>query len=170
MQRIVRDQFLEDQRVLDGGCKVRRVEESLEVVHAYPRALGDSGCRIEAAERDLYTVHRNVAEDEGQDHTRNTEKPKRDVSLEGSDGPAFLLCFCWFLFHFSLFLLFKGFVSSLIAAFPVVNILNILLSHHPLMLLLFCATATIKSVIQDLSNTVLLNLFYLLLPYLSTIN
>ena len=51
-----------------------------------------------------------------------------------------------------------------------VNILNILLSHHPRMLLLFCATATIKSVIQDLSNTVLLNLFYLLLPYLSTIN
>jgi hypothetical protein len=38
-------------------------------------------------------------------------------------------------------------VFSLIGASLVVNILNILLSHHPRMLLLFCTTATIKSVI-----------------------
>lgn len=89
------------------SLQVWRVEESLKVVHAYPRALSDSGRRIEAAERDLYTIHRNVAEDECQDHARNTEKPKRDVSLKGADGTAFFLCFCWFLFHFSLSSLLK---------------------------------------------------------------
>lgn len=74
------------------------VEESLKVVHAYPRALCDSGCRIKAAERDLYTIHRNVAEDECQDYARNTEKPKRDVSLKGADGAAFFFAFVGFSF------------------------------------------------------------------------
>ena len=90
----------QDQRVLDRRSEIRWWEKPLEVVKTYPRASQDTGFRIVPPEGQLNTVHGNVAENKGQHHTRHTEQPERQISLESSDRTAFLFHFglIWFAF------------------------------------------------------------------------
>ena len=85
----------QDQRVLDRRSEIRWWEKPLEVVKTYPRASKDTGFRIVPPEGQLNTVHGNVAENKGQHHTRHTEQPERQISLESSDRTAFLFSL-WF--------------------------------------------------------------------------
>ena len=62
--------------VFDTPHKIRRIDEALEIAQPYPWALPDSLLGVEPAERDLHAVHGNVAENEGQDDARDTERPQ----------------------------------------------------------------------------------------------
>lgn len=86
----------QDQRIDDGHLEIRGFKEPLEIIKPHPFASQDSGFRVVSAERQLHAVHRDVAEDEGQNNARQTEQPERSVSLELLDEAAFLFhCFCF---------------------------------------------------------------------------